>query len=117
MPRTEDGDAVEIVLDDGQSVSGQRTDGWLEFETSNSDTVQIHIDDGSTGGTPAQYTMTVHCYKPQHNDWMFDQQATSQTANTQTIDASNQRMRIDIENTSTNNGQTYRITAEAIRSP
>lgn len=115
MPLTADGDSANVSLDDGQSISGQRTDGWLEFESANADEIHLHIDDGTTGNQPSQYTLTIQAYKPQHDDWMFDDEYTAETTRSWSLPAVNTKMRIDVTNTSGSAGQTYRVAVEAIR--
>ena len=111
MGYTEDIVSDTVTLDSGQTVSGQRADGHFEVSTERADTLLVYIDDGTTGNQPAQYTITHEVEK--HGAWRFDQDATGETARAWRLDVSGPRWRIDLENTSGTNGQTYRVVVES----
>lgn len=83
----------------------------LEVKTATSNHVQVILDDGTTGNTPAQYTVTQEYYQPAFDDYMEYSTATGQTAQTIRESARGAKLRFTFENTSSSSS-TYRIVVQ-----
>lgn len=105
---------MAIELQDTDKFDGTITNGGtqeLEVKTATSNYVQTTLDDGTTGGTPPQYTIVQEYYHPQFDDYMEYSTATAQTTKAIREDARGARLRIRIENTSGSDA-TFRISVQ-----
>jgi len=108
---------MSLELDEVQTFDGSIANAGteqLEVKTTTSDYVQVILDDGTTGGTPPQYTVTQEYYQPQLDDYMEYSNATAQTAKTIRENTRGARLRFTFENTSGASG-TYRIVVQTFK--
>lgn len=80
----------------------------LTVEISTAKYVVVYIDNGTTGSTPPEYTMTQDVYNQNFDDWQFYDEVTAETARSWEDIARGAEMRFTFENTSAASG-TYRI--------
>jgi len=90
------------------------TNESLEVNTSRADEVVVFIDDGTTDGIPASYTMTQRVYTSEDDDYRFYDEVTSQTSRSWLDSAWGEKMEFEFNNTS-GADETYRITIKSYR--
>lgn len=115
--RREDSVQFEAVLDDGQSVSGQRAEGALEVSTSKSDSIKIFVDNGMTGGQPSSYNMYGDERKSNESfsGWLRERHVEGSTDRRWTLEnVSSNTYRVDLEDSSGGTGNTYRVFVESV---
>jgi hypothetical protein len=86
----------------------------ITVETGRSDEVVILVDDGSTGGAPAEYTLTERVYIPDIDDYQFYDEVTGSTARSFLEPTYGIKGEFEFTNTS-GSDSTYRITITAWR--
>jgi len=101
-----------VMLDDGESLSAVRSGGYLEVDTPDASSIDIHIDDGSRD-QPSEYLLHIEAFKPRLDGWMFDDEYPNETRRSWSLPAVNARMRFDVTNMSGVDGAMYRIHIEA----
>jgi len=77
----------------------------LLVSTAASDAVQVLIDDGALGNTPAQYTIQHNTYSPGLDRFQFYQDATGETSRSWRFEAVGPKTQIEVTNTSGSDAQ------------
>lgn len=102
-----------VTLADGDSLDSGSSDDRLTVKTKWADTINVFIDDGTTGNTPSSYDITHDVKKPGgFEEWMRDTEETGSTDNKHRLDASEKEWRVNITNQSGAEA-TYRIFVES----
>lgn len=90
------------------------TNETLAVDTSRASDVIVLVDDGSTDGEPAEYTMTQRVYNSEINDYQFYDAVTAQTSRSWVDSAWGEKMQFEFDNTSGGDAS-YRIVVTSYR--
>lgn len=108
MTREEvDSDTVDTEITSGGSAT-------LEVKTSRARDVVVYVDDGTTGGTPASYSLTVDAEHDEYNDYHRQESITSGTNNYHEFPANGRNMQVTITDTSST-AATRRVLVKSYR--
>ena len=97
---------------DEEITSGGSTE--LEVDTSRAQDIVVYVDDGTTGGSPASYSMTIDANHTEFDDYHRQEQVTSGTDLYHRYDANGNTMKVTITDESAS-AATRRILVKTYR--
>jgi len=90
------------------------TNSTLTVNTGRGEDVIVQVDNGTTGGDPASYDLTVRAYHGEVDDVMVFEEITGSTAHKHTFEAVGENMEFEFNNQSGGDAN-YRIVVKSHR--
>lgn len=86
----------------------------LEVQSGRASDIVVYVDDGSTGGSPASYSLTVDSYHDEFSDYHRQNSTTAGTDPYHSFDANGQTMQVTLTDESAS-AATRRILVKSYR--